>query len=107
MNIIIISILSSPHLIISSIIITIIIDISIELPSDRLCPPVPGRLAYIDWLKTLIDSNTDKTSNNDVHILDIGVGTSCIYPLLGSAKYKWKFTGNIYYRELTDNNYIN
>ena len=74
----------------------IIIDISIEIPTDRLCPPVPGRLVYIDWLKTLIDSNTDKTSNDDVHILDIGVGTSCIYPLLGSAKYEWKFTGNIY-----------
>ena len=91
-------------IIIIILIITIIVDISIELPSDRLCPPVPGRLAYIDWLKTLIDSNTDKTSNDDVHILDIGVGTSCIYPLLGSAKYEWKFTGNIYHCELTDNN---
>lgn len=49
---------------------------------------MPGRLAYIDWLNTLINSDSS------IHVLDIGVGTSAIYPLLGYAKYGWRFTGS-------------
>lgn len=28
--------------------------INVELPSNRLCPPVPNRLSYISWLSALI-----------------------------------------------------
>ncbi len=29
----------------------------------------------------------------DIRALDIGTGASCIYPLLGSAEYNWRFVG--------------
>ena len=132
--------------------------INIDLPSDRLCPPVPNRVRYIEWVRKLLDlcppskqagdrvstaaltkevmilptsiefssiekshfdvipdcpngssngnsnssgcssssssSRGDRTHNAvagaDHHVLDIGVGASCIYPLLGHQKYKWR-----------------
>ena len=153
-------------------------DINIDLPSDRLCPPVTNRLTYVTWIAQILDlsqcSQLDeqnlqlfykandeycdapavhlatgasvvptvaadnsrssyskdsidaaltlevreskyersindchtlnprleafdvmKCSNGDTatknhHILDIGVGASCIYPLLGHRNYKWR-----------------
>jgi 23S rRNA (adenine1618-N6)-methyltransferase len=34
-------------------------NLSIELPEDRLCPPVPNRFNYIIWLQDLLDSTSD------------------------------------------------
>ena len=61
-----------------------------EFPDTNLCPPIPGRQAYIDSLSQLL-----KASGliNDVTILDIGTGASCIYPLLGYTTYNWQFVG--------------
>jgi RNA methyltransferase len=157
--------------------------INVNLPSNRLCPPVPNRLSYISWLSELIglsfppsnhdlagevrtcsvrisEKDSDESQalrnvlhgneqyndtpvddsvatglrsatltigshQNDVninvasscsslkgvlkrppkegcyhdeeavtlprhHILDIGVGASCIYPLLGHQQQKWR-----------------
>ncbi|VFS46474.1 Ribosomal RNA large subunit methyltransferase F [Budvicia aquatica] len=30
---------------------------------------------------------------NSVHVLDIGVGANCIYPIIGHISYGWKFVG--------------
>ncbi|KAM5470311.1 putative 23S rRNA (adenine(1618)-N(6))-methyltransferase [Microsporum ferrugineum] len=71
--------------------------LEVELPSDRLCPPVPNRLNYILWLQDLIDCTNDDyfdrfDPDRDVVGLDIGTGSSCIYPLLGAARRtRWKF----------------
>ncbi|UQC90209.1 uncharacterized protein CLUP02_15739 [Colletotrichum lupini] len=59
--------------------------LNIELPDDRLCPPVPNRHNYLLWLKTLLDSTTYGDPDQEILGLDIGTGASCIYPLLGSA----------------------
>ncbi|RKF53686.1 U6 small nuclear RNA -methyltransferase [Erysiphe neolycopersici] len=87
--------------------------LSVVLPQDRLCPPVPNRLNYILWVQRLLDttdikliidwnktvvssSNTENNSRNDVTVygLDIGTGASCIYPLLGCAlRNNWKLFG--------------
>ncbi|KAF8476217.1 hypothetical protein BDZ91DRAFT_711191 [Kalaharituber pfeilii] len=76
--------------------------VTVELPEDRLCPPVyplPNRLNYILWLQDLLDTTsggpTDSYDpNREVIGLDIGVGASCIYPLLGCAsRPTWKFIG--------------
>ncbi|KAG2234614.1 hypothetical protein INT48_003422 [Thamnidium elegans] len=66
-------------------------DISIDFPLDSLCPTVPNRLNYILWLQDLIEETTPFT---DIIGIDIGVGASCIYPLLGCAtNSSWKFIG--------------
>ncbi|GAA5804994.1 hypothetical protein HPULCUR_010507 [Helicostylum pulchrum] len=66
-------------------------DIIIDFPLDSLCPTVPNRLNYILWLEDLI---ADTTPANDIIGIDIGVGASCIYPLLGCAvNESWKFIG--------------
>ncbi|KAK1714435.1 hypothetical protein BDP67DRAFT_514070 [Colletotrichum lupini] len=63
----------------------------IELPDDRLCPPVPNRHNYLLWLKTLLDSTTYGDPDQKILGLDIGTGASCIYPLLGCTQRKWSF----------------
>ncbi|KAL2002202.1 hypothetical protein VTN02DRAFT_425 [Thermoascus thermophilus] len=71
--------------------------LKVDLPEDRLCPPVPNRLNYILWLQDLIDTTGNNYSdqydpNRDVVGLDIGTGCCCIYPLLGCAsRPRWKF----------------
>ena len=57
---------------------------------ENLCPPIPGRVDYIHHLNDLLDeSNIAKNAT----VLDIGVGATCIYPILGNAVYNWNFVG--------------
>jgi 23S rRNA (adenine1618-N6)-methyltransferase len=62
----------------------------------HLCPPIPGRVDYIHYIADLLA----ETNNNKVPVgtkvkgLDIGTGTSCIYPILGNSIYGWKFVGS-------------
>ncbi|PGG98103.1 hypothetical protein AJ79_08984 [Helicocarpus griseus UAMH5409] len=69
----------------------------VDLPDDRLCPPVPNRFNYILWLQDLLDSTGETYSDaydreREVFGLDIGTGASCVYPLLGCAlRPKWRF----------------
>ena len=52
---------------------------------ENLCPPIPGRLDYVHHLNDLL------SSEENVKILDIGTGATCIYPLLGVVEYNWNF----------------
>lgn len=65
--------------------------IKIDLPDDRLCPPVPNRHNYILWLKDLLDTSSYDKPGQKLTGLDIGTGASCIYPLLGCAQRPWSF----------------
>ncbi|RMZ70068.1 DUF890 domain [Pyrenophora seminiperda CCB06] len=61
--------------------------LELDVPSDRLCPPIPNRWNYVAWLQGLIDSTSpDYASkydpNRQVCGLDIGTGASAIYTLL-------------------------
>jgi len=60
-----------------------------KFPEENLCPPIPGRVDYIHYIADLLKKSKLK---KDIHVLDIGTGASCIYPLLGNAEYQWKFT---------------
>lgn len=60
-----------------------------DFPDENLCPPIPGRADYIHHLADLIGSSSEK----EFTILDIGMGASCIYPLLGVSEYNWNFVG--------------
>ncbi|KAJ6107756.1 hypothetical protein N7523_009079 [Penicillium sp. IBT 18751x] len=71
--------------------------LNVELPEDRLCPPVPNRLNYILWLQDLLDSTAGTIKegydpDREVVGLDIGTGCCSIYPLLGCRiRPRWKF----------------
>ncbi|KAF2450275.1 hypothetical protein P171DRAFT_348912 [Karstenula rhodostoma CBS 690.94] len=59
----------------------------LEVPDDRLCPPVPNRWNYISWIHVLLDSTNPSYSNRydpGRHVvgLDIGTGASAIYTML-------------------------
>jgi len=56
-----------------------------DIPSNYLCPPIPGRADYIHYIADLL-----KTNKNIIG-LDIGVGANCIYPILGNSIFNWKF----------------
>jgi len=67
-----------------------------EFPDDNLCPPIPGRADYIHHIADLL-SETNHGSiplGENITCLDIGVGASCIYPIIGVTEYGWDFIGS-------------
>ena len=67
-----------------------------NIPPNYLCPPIPGRADYIHYMADLLGgSNYGKMpKDNQIKCLDIGVGASCIYPIIGNAIYGWSFIGS-------------
>ncbi len=66
-----------------------------DLPNGYLCPPIPGRVDYIHYLADLL-ANSNKgmiPQSENVIGLDIGIGSNCIYPILGHAIFGWHFVG--------------
>ena len=67
-----------------------------QIPPGYLCPPIPGRADYIHYLADLLarsnGGNIPKGKN--VRVLDVGCGANCIYPIIGSQSYGWKFVGS-------------
>ena len=57
-----------------------------DFPDENLCPPIPGRVDYIHYL-------ADLKKGENIKVLDIGTGATCIYPLLGASEYNWNFVG--------------
>ncbi|MGQ0799854.1 MAG: 23S rRNA (adenine(1618)-N(6))-methyltransferase RlmF [Pseudomarimonas sp.] len=67
-----------------------------EFPAGYLCPPIPGRVDYLHALADLLAGGNGGQipRGSAVRVLDIGVGASCIYPLLGHREYGWQFAGS-------------
>ncbi len=67
-----------------------------DFPDQNLCPPIPGRADYIHHMADLLaESNFGVMPASDsITCLDIGVGASCIYPILGVTEYEWDFIGS-------------
>ncbi|KAJ5558606.1 hypothetical protein N7461_002578 [Penicillium sp. DV-2018c] len=71
--------------------------LKVDIPEDRLCPPVPNRLNYILWLQDLLDSTAGglrEGYDRDREVVGLDIGTGCIgiYPLLGCAtRPRWNF----------------
>lgn len=66
-----------------------------EIPKTNLCPPIPGRADYINYIADLLaleNENKIPTGRN-IRGLDIGIGANCIYPIIGSSEYDWQFVG--------------
>lgn len=65
-----------------------------ELPEKYLCPAIPGRAEYLHYLADLLGSSRAKPKfpqGQKVTILDVGTGSSLVYPLLGYKQYHWRF----------------
>ncbi len=67
-----------------------------EFPDENLCPPIPGRADYIHHIADLLGENNSDTIpfGDKITCLDVGVGASCIYPIIGVTEYGWKFIGS-------------
>lgn len=63
--------------------------------NNSLCPPIPGRADYIHYVADLLAADNDGVvpTGPQIHVLDIGTGSSAIYPILGERLYGWKFLG--------------
>ena len=64
-----------------------------EFPDENLCPPIPGRADYLHHIADLLSKSNSGTipTGNKITCLDVGVGASCIYPILGATEYDWQF----------------
>jgi len=60
-----------------------------KFPDTNLCPPIPGRADYIHHIYDLLKDSMRK--GKIIDCLDIGVGASCIYPIIGITEYNWNF----------------
>ena len=66
-----------------------------DIPKHYLCPPIPGRADYIHNIADLLRGNLkDIPKGNHIKGFDIGVGASCIYPIIGNYEYDWSFIGS-------------
>ena len=67
-----------------------------DIPAGYLCPPVPGRADYVHHLADLLAEDHARRipRGPDVRVLDVGVGASAIYPLIGHREYGWSFVGS-------------
>jgi 23S rRNA (adenine1618-N6)-methyltransferase len=66
-----------------------------NVPTGSLCPAIPGRADYVHHLADLLAEEDLSTipDGPSIRVLDIGVGASCVYPLIGNAEYGWSFVG--------------
>jgi len=67
-----------------------------EFPDENLCPPIPGRAEYIHHIADVLAENNYGTIpiGNNINCLDVGIGASCIYPIIGTTDYGWNFIGS-------------
>jgi len=66
-----------------------------DIPPGYLCPPIPGRADYLHHVADLLaEGNLTGIPRGDtVVVLDIGVGSNCVYPIIGAHEYGWRFVG--------------
>ena len=66
-----------------------------DFPPENLCPPVPGRADYLHHMADLLRENHfgNIPMGSEFRVLDIGVGATAIYPIVGIVEYGWSFVG--------------
>lgn len=67
-----------------------------DIPSNYLCPPIPGRADYIHHIADVLANCDDNIIplGEKITILDVGVGANCVYPIIGHQEYGWHFIGS-------------
>ncbi|RDV14411.1 23S rRNA (adenine(1618)-N(6))-methyltransferase RlmF [Pontibacter diazotrophicus] len=66
-----------------------------DIPPNYLCPPIPGRADYIHHAADLLAAANQGQipTGSKITCLDVGVGASCVYPIIGNKEYGWSFIG--------------
>lgn len=66
-----------------------------DIPSGYLCPPIPGRADYLHHIAELLGASNEGNIpvGYKIKCMDIGVGASCVYPVIGNKEYGWSFIG--------------
>ncbi|MGB3466840.1 MAG: 23S rRNA (adenine(1618)-N(6))-methyltransferase RlmF [Cyclobacteriaceae bacterium] len=64
-----------------------------DIPAGYLCPPIPGRADYIHYMADLLRENNEEITprGSRIKCMDIGTGSSAIYPIIGIYEYGWSF----------------
>ncbi len=67
-----------------------------DFPDENLCPAVPGRADHIHHIADLLGGSNGGTIplGGRITCLDVGIGASCIYPIIGVTEYGWRFIGS-------------
>ena len=66
-----------------------------DFPDANLCPPVPGRADYLHHMADLLRENHfgNIPKGPELQVLDVGIGATAIYPIVGIVEYGWSFVG--------------
>jgi 23S rRNA (adenine1618-N6)-methyltransferase len=66
-----------------------------DVPEGYLCPPIPGRADYIHHVADLLGGSNAGIipRGHKVRILDIGIGSNMVFPIIGHKEYGWSFVG--------------
>ena len=63
-----------------------------DIPENHLCPGLTGHINYLNEIHDILKVDPTYSSKKEmIKGVDIGTGASCVYPLLGTVLYKWKF----------------
>lgn len=68
-----------------------------DIPEKFLCPPIPGRADYLHHAADLLENKNAENkipTGSKIICLDIGVGANCVYPIIGTKEYGWRFIGS-------------
>jgi 23S rRNA (adenine1618-N6)-methyltransferase len=67
-----------------------------DVPPGYLCPAIPGRTEYVHRLADLIRTGdaASTAARPRITVLDIGMGATCIYPLIGASEFGWHCVGS-------------
>lgn len=67
-----------------------------KIPPGYLTPPIPGRADYIHSIADLLGEKNGGSipTGKRVQCLDVGVGASCVFPIIGIKEYGWAFIGS-------------
>ena len=60
-----------------------------QLPEGHLCPTIPSRINYLNWVNAIYSR---LHSNKIQKVVDVGTGAGLIYPVLGRCLFDWEFT---------------
>jgi len=69
-------------------------DLVVRIPKGCLVPTLPLRMNYLLWIEDLINANASSAAfGPEIAGLDVGVGASCVYPLLAAKRFGWRMYG--------------
>ncbi len=66
-----------------------------DIPQGYLVPPIPGRADYIHYAADLLATSNRGIvpTGHSIKVLDVGIGASAVYPIVGHKAYEWSFVG--------------